>query len=177
MAVTVTAVLVDDASTWATEENKKVPGHAGWNNSAGDRDWIPDTTYYRRVRLEATGPEVGGIVNWEVFDTTEIPFVDDVAAYVPTPGSEPIFVNDEKTRKVWAWNGTEYVNTGSGWVSVLRANGPRAIVELPAYFKWAATEVESASYDIRAYLPGSFGKESGKATLTIKNPLISVLGV
>lgn len=184
MAVTVTATQVDDGSGW---DNTPPAGHAGWNNPAGDTDWVPDVNYNRRFLLEATGPEVGGIVNWEIYDGTAIPFVDDASAIVSdgadggnTAGTA--FVNDRTTRTVWAVVGADpglgnpwYEDTGAAWISTLRANGPRVVVELPAYQKWGVADTEQDTFEIVAYLPGSFGVPAGQTSVTVSNPDVAVL--
>lgn len=192
MAVTVTAALVDDASGW---DNTPPAGHAGWNNTAGDTDWVPDVSYYRRVLLTCTGDagEVGSIVNWEIFDGTVAPFVDDASTLTVTinPGGDyddsnaPTFVNDRTTGTLWVRNdtpssdtptpGNYYDDTGKKWISALRANGPRVIVELPTYLKWDTADAESSTYEIVAYLPGSFGAPAAQTSITVSNPDVAVL--
>ena len=172
MAVTVTAALVDDASGWV---NTPPTGHAGWNNTAGDTDWVPDVGYYRRVLLTCEGDagEVGSIVNWEIYDGTAVPFVNDASALLDNANGA--MVNDRATGTMWAWTGAAYEDTGSAWVSTLRANGPRVVVELPTYLKWGTTDAESSTYEIVAYLPGSFGAPAGSTSITVSNPDVAVL--
>jgi hypothetical protein len=173
MAVTVTATQVDDGSGWS---NTPPAGHAGWNNTAGDGDWIPDVAYNRRFLLECKGDagEVGGIVNWEIYDGTSIPFVDDASALLDNANGA--MVNDRASGTIWAWNGTDaYEDTGTGWVSTLRANGPRVVVELPAYLKWGTADSETVDYEIAAYLPGGGKTPAGTVSVTVSNPDVAVL--
>lgn len=192
MAVSVTATQVDDASGW---DNTPPAGHAGWNNTAGDTDWVPDVYYNRRFLLECVGDagEVGSIVNWEIFDGTVAPFVDDASTLTVTsnPGGDyddsnaPTFVNDRTTGTLWVRNSTPsndtptpgdyYDDTGTKWISTLRANGPRVVVELPAYQKWGEAASESDTFEIVAYLPGSFGTPVGQTSVTVTNPDVAVL--
>lgn len=189
MAVTVTAALVDDGSGW---DNTPPAGHAGWNNTAGDEDWVPDVNYNRRVLLTCEGDagEVGSIVNWEIFDGTLVPFVDDASAVTVqaaagdyTAATAPSMVNDRTTGTIWARNATAedggapyYDDTGSAWVSTLRANGPRVVVELPIYAGWDTADTEQETYEIVAYLPGSFGTPAGQTSITVSNPDIALVG-
>lgn len=188
MAVTVTATQVDDASGWA---NTPPAGHAGWNNSAGDTDWVPDVYYNRRFRLECSGDagEDTRVVNWEIFDGTTVPFVADASAVTVqavggtyTGATAPALINDRTTRTIWARNATAedgggpyYEDTGSPWISVLRANGQRVIVELPAYQSWGTAGSETDTFEIVAYLPGSFGVPSAQTSVTVSNPDVAVL--
>lgn len=193
MAVTVTATQVDDASGWA---NTPPAGHAGWNNTAGDTDWVPDVNYNRRFLLECSGDagEVGSVVNWEIYDGTVVPFVDDASTLTVSinpggdydGGNEPALVNDRTTRTLWARNATPandvptpgdyYDDTGRPWISTLRANGPRVVVELPAYQDWGDAATETDTFEVVAYLPGSFGVPAGQTSVSVTNPDVAVLG-
>lgn len=183
MAVTVTAALVDNASGW---NNTPPAGHAGWNNTAGDKTWVPDANYNRRVLLTCVGSagEVQHTVNWEVYDTTAVPFAANASTVTVqasggtyTGATAPVFLNDRTTKRVWVRNATAqgagapyYADTGSPWMSILRANGPRVVVELPVYFKWAGANAQTRNFEVAAFLPGSFGTSAGVATITIANP-------
>jgi hypothetical protein len=184
MAVTVTATQVDDASGW---DNTPPAGHAGWNNTAGDSDWVPDVNYNRRFLLKCEGDagEVQHTVNWEIFDGTDIPFVADASTYNAggVEGDLTAFVNNRATRTIWARNATEwgdglqqyYEETGAAWISTLRANGPEVVVELPAYQQWGATAAETDTFEIEAYLPSSFGVPAGSVSVDVTNPDVAVL--
>ena len=183
MAVTVTAALVDDTggtgagpnAAWA---NTPPAGHAGWNNTAGDDVWVPDRFDYRRVLLECTGDpgEVGSIVNWEIY-SNELNFVADASteSTVDAP-----FVNNIATRTIWTRNGTTwgggapyYEESGTPWVSSLRANGNRVVVEVPVYAAYSASP-DTVDVYVEAYLPGSFGTPSASAILDVTGPTTAV---
>lgn len=182
MALSVTAALVDDASGW---DNTPPAGHAGWNNTAGDDVWVPDRTYYRRVLLELTGDagEKPNIVNWEIYGN-DFEFVADASAVTVqaaggdyTGATAPAYLNDLTTRTIWVRNATAadggapyYDDTGSPWVSSLRANGNRVVVEFPFYSDFAAANTETADFLVEAFLPGSFGSASASAIVALANP-------
>lgn len=201
MALTVYATLVDDATgSW----NPDPPAdHEGWNNTSGDKAWVPDETYYRRVLLELKD-SLGGdpekfqyanIVNWEIYGGTDgMEFVANASTVTVTAtvggdyteATAPAFLNDQTTRTVWVRNSTPgndtptpgayYDNTGTPWVSSLRANGGRVVVNLPVYFKWDTAGTQTTEFLIEAFLPGSFGTPTDSTTLAISNPDIALLG-
>lgn len=184
MAVTVTAALVDDASGWS---NTPPAGHAGWNNTAGDTDWVPDVAYYKKVLLTCEGDagEVKSVVNWEIFDArvylidtaANLEAKDDAAA-----GGQVLGLASD-TMDLYAWNGSDdWVLVGpsqgdatGGAVSTLRANGPRVVVDLPFYAKWDVADQEEADFVAFAFLPGSFGVPAGSDTVSVSNPDVAVL--
>lgn len=185
MAISVTAALVDAPDgNWNPDP---AAGHQGWDNSGGDKAWVPDVTYYRRVILEASGDagEVIDIVNWELFDGNDVPFVADASAVTVqatggdyTNATAPALFNDRTTRTIWARNATAedggapyYEDTGNSWAtSILRANGPRVIVEVPVYYKWDTTNTETTTIEVEAYLPGSGGVPTATANVALANP-------
>lgn len=184
MALSVNASLVDDGSLWT----KPSAGHAGWDNSAGDIDWVPDQSYYKRVLLELTGDagEKVNIVNWEVYGN-DFEFVADASAVTVqaaggdyTGATAPAFLNDQTTRTIWARNGKAqdagapyYDNTGTPWLSALRANGARVVVELPVYMDWDTAASDTSEFLIEAFVPGSFGSASASAIVAVANPDIA----
>lgn len=187
MAVTVTAALVDDGSGW---DNTPPAGHAGWNNTAGDTDWVPDVSYYKKVLLTCVGDagEVGSVVNWEIFNT-EVYWVA-TAATIEADTDKAVgtvtqnFAIASDTMNLYAWNGTnDWTLVGStqgdatgGLAGSYRANGPRVVVDLPVYFGWNTAASESAEFFAAAFLPGSFGVPAGSDTVTIQNPDIAIVG-
>lgn len=177
MAVTVTATLVDDASTWTAK---------------GDPHWVPDITYYRRFLLECSGPEViaaGHIVNWEIFDATAVPFVTNAATVTVqatggtyTAATAPAFLNNRNTNTVWVRNAKAadagapyYDETGKPWVSSYRANGNRTQIELPVTLAWAAAGTKTQNFEVVAYLPGGGRVPAGTVTKTVSNPDVANL--
>ena len=198
MALTATAALVvTPDSGWNPDPPE---GHEGWDNTSGDKSWVPDDQYYRRVLLTLTADSPGelgnGIVNWEIYDGTAIPFVDDASTVEVTDtagGSDytqataPAFLNDRTTRTIWARNATPgndapiagayYDDTGTPLVSSLRANGPRTVIEFPAYLKWdPEVGPDSMDFEVAAFLPGSFGKPSATTSITISRPDSALIG-
>ena len=181
MALSMNAALVDNASTWT----KPSAGHSGHDNTAGDLAWVPDQTYYRRVLLTVSGDagEVVSIVNWEIYGN-DLPFVADASALTVqatggdyTAATAPALVNDRVTRNIWARNATAedggapyYADTGTPWVSVLRANGPPVVVELPAYYPWDTAGSDSTQFLVQAFLPRSFGNSALSAIVAVGNP-------
>jgi len=171
MTVTVTANLVDTAAAWVT---------------AGDRDWVPDTSYYRRFHLSCTGSagEVGTIVNWEIYDSTAVPFQANASTVTVqatggtyTAATAPAYLNNRATNTVWVRTAKAadagapyYAETGSPWVSALRANGPEVNVELPASLPWGAAGSKTTNFEIAAYLPGSGRVPAGTVSKTVTNP-------
>ena len=184
MAVTVAATQVDDASEW-----KDFPPEL-----KGDPDWIPDVYYNRRFLLECSGPEVGSVVNWEIYDAGTIPVVDNAATWnkggAATEGTVVPLVYNRLTRTVWARNATAwgdgtaapyYDETGAPWMApLLRANGPRAVIELPAYLKWGDSDdpgsIETVTFEIEAFLPGAGKVPSGFVSVDVTSPDVQVLG-
>lgn len=177
MAVTVSATQADNA--------------AGWT-AVGDPHWVPDVGYYRRFVLSCSGPEVaaaGHIVNWEIYDSKAIPFVANAATVTVqatggayTDADAPAFLNNKNTQTIWVRNAKApdagapyYTETGTPWVSSLRANGPRVTVELPVSFKWAEEVVDTATFEVAAYLPGGGKVPAGYDTITVNNPKVADL--
>ena len=176
MALTLSAALVDDGTGW---DNTPPAGHAGWNNPAGDDVWVPDRWYNRRVLLELTtdtpGELANGIVNWEIYGN-DLDFVTDAATEntVDAP-----MVNNLATRTIWTRNATPwgagdaapyYEESGTPWVSTLRATQTRVVIEFPFYAAWAAEDTESSEFLVEAYLPGAFGTPSAQAQIVLSNP-------
>lgn len=188
--------LTADASLVVTPDGSWNPdppdGHAGWNNPSGDKTWVPDDKYARRVLLTLTGDagEHINIVNWEIYDGTTIPFVDDASVAAdasPSPTNDPApgatFVNNRTTRTIWTRISDDpgignpfFEESGTAWVSTLRANGPRTVIEFPFYGKWGAADTETATYEVEAFLPGAFGTPSATTTITLTNPDIDLIG-
>jgi hypothetical protein len=176
MAVTVTATQIDDASGWTAQ---------------GDRDWVPDVSYYRRFALKCSGSagEVGSVVNWEIFDSSTIPFVENAATVTVqatngtyTDADDPAFLNNRATNTIWVRNekaaddgAPYYSETGTPWVSALRANGPQVVVEIPTTMAWGVTDAEEQTFEIAAYLPGGGRVPAGTASITVRNPDIAHL--
>ena len=183
MALTATAVLADDPGAPGTWNPAPPTGHHGWNNTSGDLAWVPDEYYYRRVLLTLTGNagETPNVVNWEIYGGSDIPFVADAAteATVDVP-----MVNNLATRTIWVRNATDwataapyYDETGTPWVSTLRANGNRVVIEFPAYLKWdLGVGLDSAEFYIEAFVPGAFGVPSATTSITIDKPNIVHIG-
>jgi hypothetical protein len=189
MAITASAALVNAPDgNW----NPDPPaGHAGWNNTSGDKTWVPDDQYFRRVLLELTGDsgEYINVVNWEIYDASVIPFVDDASAIVSDGlgggnSAGTAFVNDRTTRTVWASVGSDpgagqpwYADTGASWISTLRATGPRTVVEFPAFLRWdEGVGPDSMDFEVEAFLPGAFGTPTATTTITISKPDIALIG-
>lgn len=189
MALTATASLVvTPDGNW----NPDPTGASGWDNSSGDKTWVPDEYYYRRVLLELTGGpgEVPNIVRWEIYDGTTIPFVDDASAVTVqaslgdyTAATAPAYVNDRTTRTIWVRNATAadggapyYDNTGNAWVGILRANGPRNVIEFPAYLRWdVGVGPDSMTFEVEAFT-GPGGLPSATTSITISKPDITLIG-
>lgn len=172
MTVTVTATQVDNAAGWV---------------AAGDRDWVPDVSYYRRFHLSCSGSagEVGSIVLWEIYDATAVPFVANASTVTVqatggtyTGANAPAYLNNRATNTVWVRNGAKaqdagqpyYVETGQPWVSALRANGPEVNVELPILLGWGAAGSKTTNFEIAAYLPGGGRTPAGTVSKTVTNP-------
>lgn len=183
MAVTVTAALVVDADLQLGTWNPAPTGDAGWDNTSGDLAWVPDETYYKKVKLEITGDagEVQHTCNWEVFDQS-VYWVDTAAnieaAIDGTAAAGKVLGLASDTLDVYAFNGTDdWINVGTALgdangsaVATVRANGVRTVIDLPVYYKWDTADTEEGSFFVAAFLPGSFGTPSGTATLAISNP-------
>lgn len=167
MAVTVTAALVKTL----TPDPARPPKHAGWNNPVGDPTWIEDIDWYRRVQLECKGPEVGSIVNWEIFDDT-IPLKTTAEINLLANGASGPVINNKETWTVWAYTGVNvagqaYKNTRTSLISTLRANNPR--VQLLLGKKRASTGTTQV-FTVFAFLPGSGRTPAGTATVTVQSP-------
>lgn len=176
MAVTVTATQVDNGSGWV---------------ASGDKDWVPDVGYYRRFHLSCSGSagEVGTIVNWEIYDSTAVPFVANAATVTVqatggtyTAATAPAYLNNRNTNTVWVRNAKAadagapyYAETGSPWVSVLRANGPEVNIEMPVILGWGTTNAKTTTFEVAAYLPGGGRTPAGSAAVTVRNPDVAHL--
>ena len=176
MAVTVTATQVQDGTAWT---------------AYGDKDWVPDVNYYRRVQLSGVGSagEVGSIVTWEVYDSVAVPFVANAATVTVqatggtyTGATAPAYLNNRNTNTVWVRNakaqdgGVPYsTETGQKWVSALRANGPEVNVELPVTYGWGTASAKTTTFEVAAYLPGNGGVPAGTTSVTVKNPDVAHL--
>ncbi len=189
MALTATAALVvTPDGNWNPDP---VANHAGWDNTSGDKTWVPDEQYSKRVLLTLTGDagEYINIVNWEIYDGTAIPFVDDASVVADLgntldPATGYALVNNRATRTIWSrisadpGEGNPYFEeTGSKWVSMLRANGSRTVLEFPSYMKYdVGVGPDSETYEVEAFLPGSGGVPSATTSITLTKPDISLLG-
>ena len=169
MAVTVNAELV---ATFSGET--RPPGHAGWNNPVGDPTWIKDVDWFRRVRLSCTGPEVGSIVNWEIFDDT-VPLKTTAQINALADGASGPLINNTTTWTVWAYTGVNtagkaYRDTKTGLVSTLRANLPVVQVLLgnrPA-------KPPAKTYTVYAFLPGGGKTPAGSKTIAVTPPSVTI---
>jgi hypothetical protein len=171
MTVTVTATQVDTAAGWV---------------ASGDRDWVPDVSYYRRFHLSCTGSagEVGTIVLWEIYDSTAVPFVANAATVTVqatggtyTTATAPAYLNNRNTNTIWVRTAKAadaglpyYAETGQPWVSALRANGPEVNVELPVTLAWGAAGAKTTTFEIAAYLPGGGRTPASTVSKTVTNP-------
>jgi hypothetical protein len=176
MAITATAALVDVA----TVEPPRPPRHAGWNNPYGDPDWIKDIDWYRRyhLRLIGTAGEVGGIVNWELYDGS-IPFKTNAelagtTAGAITAGTTPFgaIVNNSDTWSIWVFTGligagqVKYKDTKQNPLVTLRANGPSVQVLLGPARKVGDPAV---TWTLAAFLPGAGKIPTRTLTQTVQN--------
>lgn len=189
MALTASAaIVVTPDGNW----NPDPPaGHAGWNNTSGDKAWVPDENYAGRILLQLTGNagEYINIVNWEIYDGTDIPFVDDAGVLaLDPPNNDPAsgfdLVNDRTTRTIWSRIATTpaldepfFENTGTPWVPMLRATGPRTVIDIESWMKWdVGVGLASRTFEVEAFLPGSFGVPSATTAITVSKPDISLIG-